>query len=314
MAPIFFTAQGLPLDTRLIVLGQEYHVHSAILKMHSAFFNAFLDSPDKIEHVAKKWKLNKRNGGGFIYEWVSIIENDGIGWSLMAEEAATAQGLDTDLTQFKQDKQKAIHAFDNILRAIHTINFSRCWRWQTTRGALRVTVLNCQEMLDHAIRLRHADMFRECIVYLAGNWDKIHVFDNSKLDIKVRLIIAKARDGIQKKIDAAKGELEDKIFRCPNHLYPLLIMNVVNDLVIREGSNSPGIFRASMQEFEKYYAPPYLQCVWHLSNVIRHKLLVNNLKFMRNDLLPGEDLYDNFFLCAEVDEKDFPWDPLQKDW
>ncbi|PBP24241.1 hypothetical protein BUE80_DR004880 [Diplocarpon rosae] len=46
-SPIIFSTPGLKPDTLLVVLGQEFHVHSLLLKLHSAFFRKFLDSPDK---------------------------------------------------------------------------------------------------------------------------------------------------------------------------------------------------------------------------------------------------------------------------
>lgn len=48
MKVIAFTWPGLKMpDVRLRVLEREYHVHFRILKLHSAFFRAFFDSPDK---------------------------------------------------------------------------------------------------------------------------------------------------------------------------------------------------------------------------------------------------------------------------
>ena len=64
---------GAP-DTCLVVFGQEFHVHSTLLKLYSAFFRKFLDSPDK---------LNATNTKGFKYYWVTNIEEDG-NWHLVA--------------------------------------------------------------------------------------------------------------------------------------------------------------------------------------------------------------------------------------
>lgn len=64
-----FSIPGHTPDTRFMLFNEtEIHVHSVILKLHSAFFRKFLDSPDKkpAEASAK-----------FRYEWVSEIEEDG---------------------------------------------------------------------------------------------------------------------------------------------------------------------------------------------------------------------------------------------
>ena len=65
-------------DTRLTVLRQEFHVHSVILKLHSAFFRKFLDSEDK--EVAPAFSA-------FRYDYVSVFDTDGT-WGL--EPASTA--------------------------------------------------------------------------------------------------------------------------------------------------------------------------------------------------------------------------------
>ena len=73
--PVLFTARGLTPDVRLEVFGQEYHVHSIILKMQSAFFFKFLDSADKSDYSPKS---------NFLHEWVTEVDEDGKSWSLVA--------------------------------------------------------------------------------------------------------------------------------------------------------------------------------------------------------------------------------------
>lgn len=82
MKPIVFVARGLPLDTRLDVLGTEFHVHSAILKMKSNFFFKFMDSPDKTVD----------NKSEFKYEWISRIDEDG-SWALVANDPSKVRNL-----------------------------------------------------------------------------------------------------------------------------------------------------------------------------------------------------------------------------
>jgi len=70
--PIVFKFPGLELDTRLKVFDQEFHVHSAILRLYSTFFRTFLDSPDKTPAPASAL---------FRYEYVSVVDDDGT-WGL----------------------------------------------------------------------------------------------------------------------------------------------------------------------------------------------------------------------------------------
>jgi hypothetical protein len=67
--PIVFQSPGLKPDVRLTICGQEFHVHSVILKLHSNFFRKFLDSPDKEAAPASS---------PFKYDHVSVIDADGI--------------------------------------------------------------------------------------------------------------------------------------------------------------------------------------------------------------------------------------------
>jgi hypothetical protein len=47
LGPIIFKTRGLNADVRLRAFETDFHVHSVILKIHSAFFFKFLDSADK---------------------------------------------------------------------------------------------------------------------------------------------------------------------------------------------------------------------------------------------------------------------------
>lgn len=71
---ITFKARGLPPDTRLTVFSTTFYVHSTILKLKSAFFSKFMDSPDKTPLPD--------NGDGIKYHWVTAEEVGG--WSLVA--------------------------------------------------------------------------------------------------------------------------------------------------------------------------------------------------------------------------------------
>lgn len=51
--PIVIRLPGQKPDVRLAVFDQEFHVHSVLLKLNSAFFRKFLDSPDKASHSSQ---------------------------------------------------------------------------------------------------------------------------------------------------------------------------------------------------------------------------------------------------------------------
>jgi hypothetical protein len=89
MEPIVFSMPGYLPDTRLNVLGQKFHVHSAYLKMHSAFFRKFLDSPEK-----KLPATSDTTSTSFRYEWITEVDTDGT-WSLVWA------GTDTKVSIFR---------------------------------------------------------------------------------------------------------------------------------------------------------------------------------------------------------------------
>jgi hypothetical protein len=66
--PIVFQSPGLKPDVRLTVCGQEFHVHSVILKPHSNFFRKFLDSPEKEAAPPSS---------PFKYDYASVTDADG---------------------------------------------------------------------------------------------------------------------------------------------------------------------------------------------------------------------------------------------
>jgi hypothetical protein len=128
---VIYTARGLNSDVRLRAFDTEFHVHSTVLKMHSAFFFKFLDSPDKTPPATVA-------PGTFKYEWVTKIDEDG-SWSLVdarSIEVRTTSGTltggprlkfvlhgqqkrDTQFDKFKGDKTKELIAFEKLLRAIY---------------------------------------------------------------------------------------------------------------------------------------------------------------------------------------------------
>lgn len=43
-------------------------------------------------------------------------------------------------------------------------------------------------------------------------------------------------------------------------------------------------------------------------------LMTNKLRLDKSDVQAGEGKYRDFFLCADVDDIDLPWDPDEHDW
>jgi hypothetical protein len=68
---IVFAASGLKADVRIKVFEQEFHVHSVVLKLHSAFFRKFIDVEDRVSSYSEIFR----------YDYISCVDVDG-GWGL----------------------------------------------------------------------------------------------------------------------------------------------------------------------------------------------------------------------------------------
>lgn len=80
-----FDWPGMQPDARLQVFGVDFHVHSTMLRIHSAFFRKFLDSIDKQPPAP---------GALFKYDYITKIEEDGT-WVLVpfAETSETGESM-----------------------------------------------------------------------------------------------------------------------------------------------------------------------------------------------------------------------------
>jgi len=103
-SPIIFQSPGLKPEVSLKIFNVEFHVHSVLLKLHSAFFRKFLDSPDKIVPPADS-TIHSGNGSAsttppeasalrpslifsnFKYTWVTKADDDDFHkWHLVADD------------------------------------------------------------------------------------------------------------------------------------------------------------------------------------------------------------------------------------
>lgn len=76
-SPVVFKARGLTPDVCLEVFDNRFHVHPTILKLYSHFFFTFFDSADK--------SGGSSESGGFKYEWVTKVVDDGNDWQLVCK-------------------------------------------------------------------------------------------------------------------------------------------------------------------------------------------------------------------------------------
>jgi hypothetical protein len=162
------------------------------------------------------------------------------------------------------------------------------------------------KVANAACKLRYADLFRECLILLAGNWDDKP--DLSGYDPKIGKLIMAARNRIGYEIARVSeliqrfatenSELDEefKKVRLDGHV---TLAGYYRDLYCGQGSNGEvcdyGEFKDNIAE-------------------ALETLMENNLKIYGNDDFSGRDPFAGYFLCAIIDDDDLPWDRTQTDW
>ncbi|TVY89682.1 hypothetical protein LAWI1_G003079, partial [Lachnellula willkommii] len=187
--PMTYSLPDTPPDVHLRVFYQDFYVHSSILKKHSAFFRAFLDSSDKaLSGTSPNTKYK--------YDWTSHVDKDGT-WALICSTKLNANEEQFD---FWGDQNVEIKSFHILLNAfyghhirIHSIPqlnhiialadyyralpqfstaFTKALELGTSGRILDGMVANCVELLEIAARLRCAPLFRDCLLLCIGPYKK----------------------------------------------------------------------------------------------------------------------------------------------
>jgi hypothetical protein len=137
-SPIVFQSPGIRPDVSLKVFDVEFHVHSILLKLHSAFFRKFLDSPDKTEEAAFEKLLCAT------YVLPYRIENAKVLTSLaeIADYYRAFPIVSRTLSYALHDSQAFIHSIKCDPRTV----------------------------FEAAAKLRHKVLFKDALVWVVGNW------------------------------------------------------------------------------------------------------------------------------------------------
>jgi len=161
------------------------------------------------------------------------------------------------------------------------------------------------KVLNAAIKLRHPDLFRECIVSLAGKWGTEPGL--SRYDQKISKLITPARNGIGYKI----AQAEDQIKRLTAQYIPL--EPEINKVKLMKYLSLPEYYRNLKDGQGEYDTCNYGNQKYEVEKAL-YTLLENNLKFGGSKALSGTEPFENHFLCATISDDDLPWDCTQTDW
>ncbi|PMD38338.1 hypothetical protein L207DRAFT_531242 [Hyaloscypha variabilis F] len=191
------------------------------------------------------------------------------------------------------------------VHATSSKNFKYYWVTEVeSDGDWHLIALRANEIRDHhaeilqiAAKLRHAVLFRECIVWLVSDWINAERYIGRIKDRKLQKIAQNAFNTIAVKVSRAQHAMMAEIRQSPEGgSQAMQCLKDVKDKVHDERFN---VWIVSL--------PGVLNCVkteGFLPPTFRDLL----------DCTPGTDTLSNRFLCAVVDDEDLPWDITEEDW
>jgi hypothetical protein len=166
------------------------------------------------------------------------------------------------------------------------------------------------EILQIAAKLRHAVLFRECIVWLVSDWINAERYIGRIKDRKLQKIAQNAFNTIAVKVSRAQHAMMAEIRQSPEGgSQAVQCLKDVKDKVHDERFNVwivslPGVLNCVKTEG---FLPPTFRD-------LLGELMKNRAVLVRTDCTPGTDTLSNRFLCAVVDDEDLPWDIAEEDW
>ncbi|KAL2063616.1 hypothetical protein VTL71DRAFT_5421 [Oculimacula yallundae] len=322
-SPIVFKVRCLEPDIRLRVFHTEFHVSSVILKMNSAFFAKYLDSPDKptMESSTPEFK----------YEWASRVDRDG-SWSLHA--VSSNRSSDNYPEALRGRPSYHIQLFHKFLSAIHGESYKignvaqlrgltdladyYCALPAVSKSVLQPLLENRLNVRDNsaalisiATKLRHKILFQEAAMFLAGYWGGEYWFkpDTKHLDVLVpelREVIITARAAMAFSIASAF-----QILLTHKNRVPIVALQLSRYETDSDAPNVADVFRCIYQGCDPSIEEE-VEVMVMLSDLKDNRILLDSGSVQPTQ--NGERDYKDYFLCFQISDDDLPWDCTQKDF
>ncbi|KAG0649953.1 hypothetical protein D0Z07_3582 [Hyphodiscus hymeniophilus] len=320
------------------VFDQEFQVHSLMLKIGSQFFRKFMDSADKTPAPA---------GAEIRYEYRSVVDDDGETWGL----EAVSKIVEGPQVLLEHESDWEVRCFEYMLRCIYSqpFKFTTILELGTLAklaefyiaapavsvaldGALVRSLASIEPLIDQAgfcldmaYKLRNEFLYKESMVYVAGDW--WGNWDKCSYDDELRRCITIANAGIMFHLDQVNRE-----FSCISTSNPDTDPQNSNyiDYAISQRIQHHTKEWRERRECKKTLASLYA-AIWddpfefapvdrtntksareRVRQILR-PLLKNNLALDKN-ARAGQGVYSDCFLSAEVADEDLPWDPKETDW
>ncbi|KAJ8065886.1 hypothetical protein OCU04_004987 [Sclerotinia nivalis] len=302
-------------DTRFVLFDKtEIQVHSIILKLYSAFFRKFLDSPDKKPAAAS---------AKFQYEWVSKIEEDGE-WHVV--EKSNAKPNDHVLLKGTSWDSEVL-LFMEMLNALYRIPY-KIWVDRLNKVTKMADYYRCLPAVSHnllacfsqtnnydyivdysvplleiAYKLRQPLLFKDCLIYVAGHMPPGATEPPYFCKKVLSDVVMKARNEVNRRVVQCQREI---MVSAPNEERSKLLGQCWESGSEEAGGelSLPRYFRLLVNHDNKFamILRDVLQCELHLPCELDQEA-------------GGSDSGNmNQFYCARLSDEDLPWDPTETDW
>ncbi|TGO39697.1 hypothetical protein BHYA_0049g00330 [Botrytis hyacinthi] len=346
-----FHLPGHKVDVKLSVFdGLQLHVHSVILKLHSAFFRRFLDPPGRDD--------KDENTGSFKYEWVTLYDDDG-SWSLFDARNIKHDNPSSNLMPRQIKRTQKLHetAFISFIGTF----YGKLWVIKNTEALQLVTELadyycalpavsksmhgafsispefckgiffsNKLTLLNLAFKLRSPELFRECMICLVGRWQDITgdfpiesqpemLYNPELTNPKLNELAIKLHNQMCIRISATQRQI---VFCCQVKSNALEIKAKIekcylDKMKLRKTEQGPYRGQVSLPEYFQAFGEESSGIfALAVSDILKNELIFNKSLRAGDIVFPKKKHNDvqSYFLCTEIKDEDLPWDLNQTDW
>lgn len=156
---------------------------------------------------------------------------------------------------------------------------------------------NAGSLLKIAYQFKNRTLYKECMIHVAGRWKSNPCITEDDMDLRIRAL-------------AAYGSVCDKLVTANLGLIRLVAEQYSEEQIHEElrtmGVNYCWSLAVYYREFyDKHYTPD-------IDRVLT-KVLTSNLILDPSKLGAGQGKFREYFVCAEITDKELPWDE-EEDW
>ena len=193
-------------------------------------------------------------------------------------------------------------------QALPILSFALSRALQISTGFLETLYDDSARVIIAAYKLHHAPLFRECLIYVLGPWDKPE-FETIEHE-EIQQVALRARNALSVQLLDAQMEVLSQAFWKSQSGGGALVLQCTHDDLSRGGHVS---FPKLMRRIHTTALDLSLDVPILIS------LMENKLVFGQSSIAGGEyDLYDDpledHILCTKIGDEELPWDPNQLEW